>query len=420
MPLTRETRVLAISAPLHLLTHMLTLLFPAVALPVSREFSVPPAEVIAMGFPMYFLYGVLALPAGYLADRWSKIAILKVCAAGMTICVFAAGSSSTLAGFAASLTLLGVFCSLYHPAGLGLISSQIGRQGRAHGTNGVFGNIGIGMAPLFAGAVLMAANWRWVYTACGFLGLAALALIYALEVEEKKGAPAPLAAVGESRAHNAKYFAILLAAMTMAGLIYRANSVALPPLFETSGGGALADAVAYVSDRLGRDAGSGAAAMIVSTLFIFSVAGQIAGGRVADGMDLRHGYIAFHLAAALFIFLVSRSSGMAMYMAAAGMVFFNLGIQPVENSLIASFIPGRWISTGYGIKFTFTFGVGSLAVAQVAWAEETIGLKNLYSIMALEAVAAAGCAVWLLAATRGLARIGASGVQPPAGGKFSG
>ncbi|MDH4183893.1 MAG: MFS transporter [Nitrospinota bacterium] len=403
--LSRESKVLSLSASLHFLTHMFMLIFPALVLPCAREFHVSPSHVISLGFPMYFLYGALALPAGYLADRWSKTAILKICAAGMTFSTLLAGASTTIGGYAAALALLGFFCALYHPAGLGFIAQEIGKQGRAHGINGIFGNMGIGMAPLVAGITLMTAPWRYVYFFCAALGLAWLVAAYLLQVKPINLDHSIKKTSGESPAHNARYFAILLAAMTMAGLIYRANSVALPTLIETSGGGFLKNIIQATAQRLGENAGSGASAIIVSSLFIFSVLGQAAGGKLADRIDLRHGYIFFHAVAAIFIAAVGWLSGFWLYLAAAGMVFFNLGMQPIENSLVSKFIPGRWISTGYGIKFTFTFGVGSLAVGQVAWFEKNVGLKSLYPIMAAEAALAAGLAILLLYASRGIKEV---------------
>jgi len=403
--MTKESKIITVSATIHFLTHMSMLIFPAMVMPIAREMNTPPATIISLGFFMYFLYGGLALPAGFLADRWSRISILKICAAGISVASFAAGYSSTIAGLTVAMALLGLFCGFYHPAGLGLLAHEIGKQGRAHGINGIFGNLGIAAAPLLAGAVLMFANWRYVFFVTGGMGLAALLLVFLLEVREREGHAPASGAPKDDSAHKARYFAILLGAMTVVGLIYRANTMAMPTLLETASGGALADIITTVADRLGQDAGSGAAAIIVSSLFMFSVVGQAVGGKVADRVDLRHGYIFFHAMTAVFMALVALLSGVPLYLAAAGMIFFNLGMQPIENSLVSKFIPSRWISTGYGIKFTFTFGVGSLAVGQVAWAEQAIGLKSLYLILAAEAALATILAVWLLAATRRLVEV---------------
>jgi hypothetical protein len=68
----------------------------------------------------------------------------------------------------------------------------------------------------------------------------------------------------------------------------------------------------------------------------------------------------------------------------AGMfTFFSLGMQPIENSLFASFTPDRWRSTGYGVKFVCTFGVGSVAVWLVTWVKATFGLGQVFGALAV-------------------------------------
>jgi hypothetical protein len=53
-------------------------------------------------------------------------------------------------------------------------------------------------------------------------------------------------------------------------------------------------------------------------------------------------------------------------------------MQPIENSLFAVLVPARWRSTGYGVKFVLTFGVGSLAVWLVGWLQEAFGLPSVF------------------------------------------
>ena len=65
-------------------------------------------------------------------------------------------------------------------------------------------------------------------------------------------------------------------------------------------------------------------------------------------------------------------------------MFFSLGMQPIENSLLAHYTPPRRRATIYGIKALCVFGVGSLAVWLVRWAIEVGGLG--YAILCLAGV----------------------------------
>jgi MFS family permease len=62
--------------------------------------------------------------------------------------------------------------------------------------------------------------------------------------------------------------------------------------------------------------------------------------------------------------------------------FFSLGMQPIENSLIAALTPDRWRSTSYAIKFTLTFGVGSLVVPLIAPIKQAYSLEMVYVFLA--------------------------------------
>ncbi|MBF0171009.1 MAG: MFS transporter [Nitrospinae bacterium] len=383
--MTREQRIVTVSSTAHFLTHMFILIFPAVVVPYARETGQPLSAVFGLGFMMYLLYGALAIPAGYLADHWSRIGILRICMGGMGLFSLLAGSTADPALFALALAGIGAACGLYHPAGLGLISHEIDRQGKAHGINGIFGNFGIAAAPLFAGGVMLFFDWRWVYWAGAFLGFAGVALTYALpftvtshsDLEKKKGAD-------PHRADHWLWFGVLCVAMTFAGLTYRANMTALPAYFETEAAGLARWLASALPDGATADRLSGAAGLMVSSVFMVSMVGQWVGGRSADRFDLRLAYLSWQALSFPFVVGMALFAGFPLYLAAMGHVFFALGMQPIENSLVGKLLPRRWLSTGYGIKFTLTFGVGSLAVKQVAWVEERGGLRDLYPMLAGE------------------------------------
>ncbi len=57
--------------------------------------------------------------------------------------------------------------------------------------------------------------------------------------------------------------------------------------------------------------------------------------------------------------------GLPLVRLGAAFVFFSIGMQPIENSLVARFTPDRWRATGYGLKFSVVFGIGALSVRGV-------------------------------------------------------
>jgi hypothetical protein len=59
-----------------------------------------------------------------------------------------------------------------------------------------------------------------------------------------------------------------------------------------------------------------------------------------------------------------------------------MGMQPIENSLLAYLTPPQWRSVSYGIKFTLTFGAGSFAVKLAGWVESRYGIGNVVWLVA--------------------------------------
>ena len=76
--------------------------------------------------------------------------------------------------------LMGLFASIYHPAGLALISHETTLENRpqALGIHGIFGSLGIGSAPFLAALLLaFGFTWRQYYLVLVVLGTA-LGLVF--------------------------------------------------------------------------------------------------------------------------------------------------------------------------------------------------------------------------------------------------
>ncbi|MFW2330987.1 MAG: MFS transporter [Nitrospinota bacterium] len=377
--INREDRIVIIAILGHFLTHMSILIFPAITVPLSRELGLSLSESFMLGFLMYFLYGAFAILVGFIADRWSRLQMLRLCIAGIGLFSIMAGLMSNITLFVISLAGLGLSCSLYHPAGLGLISNEIKKQGNAHGINGVFGSLGIGAAPLLAGSVMLFLNWRYVYIITGILALIGLSVTYILSFKEsEKGAKSNFKS---SVNPNVLYFVLLAIAMMFAGFAYRANMTILPAYFLAETKLIIDFLSTNINIHMIKEGDVGYANLLVASLLLFSIVGQYIGGKLADIYDLRKTYLIFQSLSLPFAFGMWLFSDIGLYIAAGMHLFFALGMQPLENSLLSKFVPQQLLSTAYGIKFTLTFGVGSLAVYQVAWIEQLFQLRDVYILI---------------------------------------
>jgi MFS family permease len=363
---SNERNVLVLTGVAHTATHYAELMYPTLAVGLARDAAIPLDEVLVWSFPGYLLFGLGALPAGYLADRVGARPLLVGALAAMGLSTLLAGFSAPGPALALCLALLGCAGSVYHPVGMGLISHTMAARGRALGINGIFGGIGVALTPLATAALTAWLGWRGAFWVSGCVLLAFGAWFVRLPIEERRGAgiqPETAAAHDPPRRAGALGFLLLCAAAMLAGVSYRGNTLAQP---------------AYFAERVSV-MGYGAA---TSMAFLAGVIGQYAGGAIADRFDLRRGYLLFHLASLPGLLLMAHLAEVPLLLAAGTFTFFSLGMQPIENSLFAALTPPRWRSTGYGIKFVLTFGVGSVGVWLVAQVETALGLAAVFVVLA--------------------------------------
>lgn len=358
--------MLGLTSAAHALVHLYELAFPAIALSMKDSFGWTLAEALRISFCMYLLFGLGALPMGILTDRFGARRMLVVCLLGSGVGALAVASSQSRVALGLSLAWTGLAASIYHPAGMSLLSGSR-RRGKALGLNGVFGNLGSALGPFAGGLLAYAFGWRTAYALLGGLGIAIGIVALALRFEAGAARPA-VVAVPAARADLARRdlsrFAVLCAAMLLAGFSYRGLSVILPAAMESR-----THFLAVWLQGLPFSATSGldslAATLLASAAYTIGMFGQWFGGHVADRFDLRRAYLMFHLSSIPFLIAMAFAHEMLFVGATCAFVFFALGMQPVENSLVAHFTPARWRATGYGIKFALNFGVGSTAVFAV-------------------------------------------------------
>src|SRR3989441_6387692 len=79
----------------HLLDHLVMLVFPTVVVALARDWERPYAELLPLALGGFIAFGAFALPAGWLADHWSRYRM-------MALFFFGIGGALFLTGFARS------------------------------------------------------------------------------------------------------------------------------------------------------------------------------------------------------------------------------------------------------------------------------------------------------------------------------
>jgi len=361
-----ERQILGITSAAHFLSHLYELAFPVIALTLKDDLGWSLGDVLRLSFCMYLLYGIGSLPMGMITDRWRARWMITVCMLGAGAGAIAVALAAGKVQLVASLALMGLCSSIYHPAGMALLSRTVRERGRALGLNGVFGNLGSASAPFLAGLLAYEFGWRAAYATLGGLGIAAglVSLFVVVDETTPAGGPVQEPAGGGGRS-SLGLFAILCVAVVFGGFSYRGVSLVLPAAFK-----AQSTFFAALLERLRFAQLAGvtnlAAATLASISYAAGILGQVWGGHLADRHDLRKLYLLFQVCSLPFLVAMAFAHEGALLAVACGYVFFSLGMQPIENSLVARFTPARWRSTGYGVKFVLNFGIGASAVYAVS------------------------------------------------------
>src|SRR5215212_2827899 len=75
----------------HLLDHLAMLVFPTVVLALGREWDRPYSEMLPLAVGGFVAFGAFAIPAGWLADHWSRYKMMVLFYIGIGVSLFATG-----------------------------------------------------------------------------------------------------------------------------------------------------------------------------------------------------------------------------------------------------------------------------------------------------------------------------------------
>ena len=274
--------------------------------------------------------------------------------------------------FSAALTGIGLFSGIYHPVGLGWIAKSIEKTSIGMAYNGMFGNLGLAVAPLTAGVINYLYGVEAVYYIVGIVNILGIFLI---ATSKSNYAPIPIEKISYTSDKRFLPFAILLVCMMLGGIIYRGTSVTLPAYFELNNVEFFLTMERYIG-VIGSN--NVAATSITSVIYLLGMVGQYSGGRVGERFDLRRGYLVFHIITIPAAIGMAISANLPLILFALIHSFFLLGMQPIENTLVAKLAPPSLMSSAYGTKFILTFGVGALSVKLVEMVKTNYGFPYIY------------------------------------------
>ena len=103
------------------LDHFVMLIFPMVVIELQAFYGLSYSELIVFGTASFIAFGLFSLPAGWLADRWSRRNMMVAFYIGCGASLVGAAFAPSLYALAAALFALGIFAAIYHPVGTALV-----------------------------------------------------------------------------------------------------------------------------------------------------------------------------------------------------------------------------------------------------------------------------------------------------------
>ena len=118
----------------HFYVHMMTAFYFVIVLTLVVEWNEPYSELLQLWTIASALLGLLAIPAGRLADKWSVRGTMVIFFIGMGISSIICGIISSKLALLVALSGIGVFGAIYHPVGIPwLIRSTTANTGKGFG-----------------------------------------------------------------------------------------------------------------------------------------------------------------------------------------------------------------------------------------------------------------------------------------------
>ena len=237
----------------HFLDHLFTLIFATVAaLALHREWGLGYADLLKYATPGFFAFGVFALPAGWLADKWSREGMMSVFFIGIGLASIATAFARTPLEIGIGLFVVGVFAAIYHPVGLAIVVEKWKNTGMRIAVNGVWGNLGVASAALLTGYFIDHGGWRIAFVVPGIvsilIGIAYTVLMWP-EITAPQAAPrAPRprrsALPADVKALLLRVSVIVFLTTAVSSIVFQSTTFALPKVFDERLGG-----IAAVGDR---------------------------------------------------------------------------------------------------------------------------------------------------------------------------
>ncbi|SVA15120.1 uncharacterized protein METZ01_LOCUS67974 [marine metagenome] len=354
----------------HMTMHMFAAFYFVIVLAIEDDWKFSYNELINLWFLGSLFVGLGSLPAGWLSDRWSRSGMMAIMFVGLGLSSILCGFSNTKSTLFINLSLLGLFCSIYHPAGISWIVNTSKETGRALGFNNIFGGVGVGLGAFIAGILIEQYSWHAAFILPGIISLfIGIGLIW--HIKSKKISLKNI--ISEKFSENPepnqylKIAIIMLISITCMAFVFHILQTSLPKTID-------------IRLSANMDLSTSEIGYIVAAIYVVSGLMNYVGGILADKFSEKIIYAIGIIGQGCLLLLIISLANYWLIAICLLIVAFNSSILPAENLLLARFAPEKYQSLVYGIKFIIAFSIGPIALVLISKSYE---LTNEFSYLYL-------------------------------------
>ncbi|OFZ90656.1 MAG: hypothetical protein A2W21_04155 [Betaproteobacteria bacterium RBG_16_66_20] len=354
----------------HLLDHLAMLVFPTAVVAIGREWGRPYSELLPLALGSFIAFGVCAIPAGWLADHWSRYKVMVMFYFGIGASLFVTGFAQSPWQIAAGLTVTGAFAAIYHPVGIAMLVASPVNMGSVLGWNGLWGNLGLASSALLTGALVDLAGWRAAFFVPGVLcmvgGIGFLSLVRNPGSAKKTSKSIGLHMDARMMA---RIFSVLLIATACGGIIFNSTTISMPKVFDER-----LQALTQTSFGIG---------LLVAVVYTMAAFAQVLMGALIDRTELRRLMIGVALVQVPLLFLAANLQGWAMLVAALFMMLAVFGQIPLNDAIVGRYVADEFRARVLAVRYVVSLGVAAVAVPMIAALHRTEGgFGNVFFVLA--------------------------------------
>jgi MFS family permease len=357
----------------HAIDHFVLLIYPTVVIGLEVVYQRSYSELIALSSTAFIAFGVFSLPAGWLADRWSRRNMMAVFYIGCGLSLAAAGFAPNLTTMAVAMFALGMFAAIYHPVGMAMLIEATKARGRSLAFNGVCGNLGVSLAAGISAALATWLSWRAAfYVPAVLLVLTGIVYLWVTpddrhQVKSRVSAPAvpltPRLAV--------MLFGLFIVIALSAGLTFNVLTIALPKI---------------VDERLSRDLPLLFVGSIATAVLVCGALAQLTVGRLVEWVPPHVIFAIVTGVGFLGNLWASYAGGIALLIALAIAVAAIYGQVTVNDMIMARYTADAWRGRVYAVRYFLLFISAGAAIGMISLLHESGGFALVLGVNAVIAL----------------------------------